>query len=237
MGFAAHKWSESDISRGMKGNRAGGPGELQMRVFWREWNARITTGRHAAVHRRLDELGGSWPPVAADVGIIRMDVCRGGGSHARDSRLRTLLFAEAELLDRMGNWPNGWLSSMRSGAASTSPRRTCPDADPNTSLYLIADDMTRLRTRVEQLLSGLTWAERNPKSRTNHMVTNVRIARAGGDALLVRANFVVFRMRFQNVDPYIGKYYYKLLPQDGTFKILERRAVLDLEALRPHGLG
>jgi len=48
MGFAAHKEVEwSDISRGMKGNLAGGPGELQMRVFWREWHARMTTGRHA----------------------------------------------------------------------------------------------------------------------------------------------------------------------------------------------
>jgi p-cumate 2,3-dioxygenase subunit alpha len=49
MGFATHKEVEwSDISRGMKGNNAGGPGELQMRVFWREWYARLTTGQHAA---------------------------------------------------------------------------------------------------------------------------------------------------------------------------------------------
>ena len=48
MGFATHKEVEwSDISRGMKGNLAGGPGELQMRVFWREWHARMTTGKHA----------------------------------------------------------------------------------------------------------------------------------------------------------------------------------------------
>jgi p-cumate 2,3-dioxygenase alpha subunit len=48
MGFATHKEVEwSDISRGMKGNNRGWPGELQMRVFWREWNARITTGMHA----------------------------------------------------------------------------------------------------------------------------------------------------------------------------------------------
>ena len=31
----------------MKGSLAGGPGELQMRVFWREWYARMTTGKHA----------------------------------------------------------------------------------------------------------------------------------------------------------------------------------------------
>jgi p-cumate 2,3-dioxygenase alpha subunit len=48
MGFATHKEVEwSDISRGMKGNLAGGPGELQMRAFWREWEARMTTGAHA----------------------------------------------------------------------------------------------------------------------------------------------------------------------------------------------
>jgi p-cumate 2,3-dioxygenase alpha subunit len=49
MGFATHKEVQwSDISRGMKGIVAGGPGELQMRVFWREWYSRLTTGQHAA---------------------------------------------------------------------------------------------------------------------------------------------------------------------------------------------
>jgi len=49
MGFATHKEVEwSDISRGMKGITAGGPSELQMRVFWREWYSRLTTGKHAA---------------------------------------------------------------------------------------------------------------------------------------------------------------------------------------------
>jgi len=95
--------------------------------------------------------------------------------------------------------------------------------------------MTRLRSRVKQLLSGTTWAE-NPQSRTCHMVNNVRITGMEGEVVHVKANFVVFRMRFQNIDPYIGKYYYKLIPkEDGTFKILERRVILDLEALRPHG--
>lgn len=143
------------------------------------------------------------------------------------------LFAEAELLDE---WKLAeWLALFDEERGSFFiPTTDAPDADPDTSLYLIADDMTRLRTRVEQLLSGLTWAE-NPRSRTNHMISNVRITGREGEALLVRANFVVFRMRFENIDPYIGKYRYKLLPRDGSFRILERRAVLDLEALRPHG--
>lgn len=143
------------------------------------------------------------------------------------------LFAEADLLD---SWRlEEWLALFDEERGSFYiPATDALDADPNTSLFLIADDMTRLRTRVEQLLSGLTWAE-NPKSRTNHMVSNVRLAGWEGEALIVKANFVVYRMRFENFDPYIGKYVYKLLPRDGTFKILERRAILDLEALRPHG--
>jgi p-cumate 2,3-dioxygenase alpha subunit len=49
MGFSTHKEVQwSDISRGMRGITAGGPSELQMRVFWREWHSRLTTGRHAA---------------------------------------------------------------------------------------------------------------------------------------------------------------------------------------------
>jgi p-cumate 2,3-dioxygenase subunit beta len=143
------------------------------------------------------------------------------------------LFAEAEMLDE---WRlNDWLALFDEDRGSFYiPSTNVPDGDHNSSLFLIADDMVRLRSRVSQLLSGLTWAE-NPPSRTSHMITNVRLAGVEDGALLVRANFVVYRMRFQNIDPYIGKYYYKLLPKDGTFKILERRAILDLEALRPHG--
>ena len=148
-------------------------------------------------------------------------------------QVENFLFDEADLLD---TWKlNEWLALFdpeRGGYYM--PTMDAPDSDPATALYLIADDMVRLRSRVAQLLSGTTWAE-NPVSRTNHMITNVRITGTEGDAILVQANFVVFRMRFQNIDPYIGKYHYKLLPHGGSFRILERRVLLDLEALRPHG--
>jgi len=49
LGFATQKEVEwSDISRSMKGNQKGGPSELQMRVFWREWAARMSGSPHAA---------------------------------------------------------------------------------------------------------------------------------------------------------------------------------------------
>jgi p-cumate 2,3-dioxygenase beta subunit len=51
----------------------------------------------------------------------------------------------------------------------------------------------------------------------------------------VTANFAVYRMRFELIDTYVGRYEYTLVRRDGQLKIRERKAILDLEALRPHG--
>ena len=148
-------------------------------------------------------------------------------------QIEDFLYAEADLLD---NWQlNEWLALFdRERGGYYIPSTDSPDSDPDRALFLIADDMKKLRSRVDQLLSGATWAE-NPKSRTRHMVNNVRILGMENDALRVKANFVVYRMRFEKIDPYIGTYHYKLIPNGGTFIILERKVILDLEALRPHG--
>lgn len=148
-------------------------------------------------------------------------------------QVEEFLYAEADLLDswRLDEWLK--LFDQERGGYSM-PTTDLPDGDPGSVLYLIADDMPKLRSRVNQLLGGLTWAE-NPRSRTRHMISNVRIVGTDGEVLLIRANFVVYRMRFQNIDPYIGEYHYKLVPTESSFTILERRVVLDLEALRPHG--
>ena len=148
-------------------------------------------------------------------------------------QVEDFLIAEADLLD---NWRlREWLALFDPEATGYyMPTTDLPDGDPGTDLFLIADDMTKLRSRVDQLLSGVTWAE-NPRSRTRRMISNVKIDPADGDILRIRANFVVYRMRFQNIDPYIGEYRYQLKTNGDTFSILERRAVLDLEAFRPHG--
>ncbi len=148
-------------------------------------------------------------------------------------QVEDFLYAEAELLD---TWQlERWLELFdQEHGGYYMPSSDEPTSVHTDALFFIADDMPRLRSRVKQLLSGMTWAE-NPASRTCHMVSNVRIENPSSEVLTVHAKFVVFRMRFQNIDPYIGTYHYKLAVRDGTFKILERRVILDLEALRPHG--
>jgi p-cumate 2,3-dioxygenase beta subunit len=148
-------------------------------------------------------------------------------------QVEDFLTFEADLLD---NWRlREWLALFDPEATGYyMPTTDLPEGDPGSDLYLVADDMTKLRSRVDQLLSGVTWAE-NPRSRTRRMISNVKIDEADGDILRIRANFVVYRMRFQNIDPYIGEYRYTLKATGQSFAFLERRVVLDLEALRPHG--
>jgi len=94
--------------------------------------------------------------------------------------------------------------------------------------------MARLRGRVERLKSRHAHRE-FPWSRTRRFITNVRIKEIIGEEIVVNASFLVYRIRSGQVDPLIGSYVYTFRRVDGALKIAARKAVLDLEALRPHG--
>ena len=154
------------------------------------------------------------------------------GQDVTRATIEDFLYAEAALLDE---WRlQEWLDLLTEDAVYEVPSTDTPDGDARTTLFLIADNMERMRSRVRQLLGKSAWAE-NPPSRTRRLISNVRIRDREGDTIHVTANFVVYRMRFELVDTYIGRYEYTLVWRDGAFKIRHRRAILDLEALRPHG--
>jgi p-cumate 2,3-dioxygenase beta subunit len=143
-----------------------------------------------------------------------------------------LFYREAALLDE---WRlEEWLEMLTDDAIYQVPSTDAPEGDARNTLYIIADDALRIRSRVKQLLGKSAWAE-NPPSRTRRMITNVRVPGADGDDILVTANFAVHRMRYEKVDTYVGHYDYRLAYFGKELKIRERRAILDNEALRPHG--
>jgi p-cumate 2,3-dioxygenase subunit beta len=143
-----------------------------------------------------------------------------------------LLYKEAALLD---DWRlEEWLELLGDDAVYEIPPTDVPEGDARNTLFIIADDAVRIRSRVKQLLGKSAWAE-SPHSRTRRMISNVRVLGADGDRILATANFAVHRMRYESVDTYIGRYDYKLVRVGKDLKIKERRAVLDNEALRPHG--
>ncbi len=148
------------------------------------------------------------------------------------TEVEDLFYKEAALLDE---WRlEEWLELLTDDAVYQVPPTDVPEGDARNTLFIVADDAVRIRSRVKQLLGKSAWAE-NPHSRTRRMISNVRVLGADGENVLVTANFAVHRMRYESVDTYVGRYVYKLARRGGELKIRERRAILDNEALRPHG--
>ena len=142
------------------------------------------------------------------------------------------LYEEAALLDewRLAEWH----ALFTEDASYRVPSTDLPDAEPDNTLYLIDDDASRLRSRVEQLLGKSTWSE-NPHSRTRRLLANVRIRRTEGARAWVTANFAVYRMRTNQTGCYVGRYEYVLERRRDGLRIQARRAILDLESLRDVG--
>jgi p-cumate 2,3-dioxygenase beta subunit len=106
-----------------------------------------------------------------------------------------------------------------------------PDGDPDNTLFIIADDIDRIRGRVKRLKSRDAHAE-FPRSRTRRLITNVRILAHDDAELTVTANFSVHRFRRGGKGgEYVGRYIYTLRIEGGAFRIAERRAILDAEEL------
>ncbi|MFT3792224.1 MAG: aromatic-ring-hydroxylating dioxygenase subunit beta [Rudaea sp.] len=144
-----------------------------------------------------------------------------------------LLFAEADLLD---SWKlSEWLALFTDDGAYYVPSTDLPrDASADSSLFYIADDHVRLRERVIRLLKKTAHAE-YPRSRTRHLVGNVRVLESTGETIVATVAFATWRMKNGNTDAYIGSTRYRLRRVDGVLRIAEKRVFLDLEALRPHG--
>jgi p-cumate 2,3-dioxygenase subunit beta len=146
--------------------------------------------------------------------------------------IEQFLYAEAALLDE---WRlEEWLALMAPDVRYLVPPLDARDADDRDTLFLVADDRRTLASRVRQLLSGTTWAE-NPRSRTRRLVTNVRLLDADEREVRITANFAVWRFQHEQTDVYVGHYVDVLVRGTPGLLFRERRAVLDLETLRPHG--
>jgi p-cumate 2,3-dioxygenase beta subunit len=149
------------------------------------------------------------------------------------TEVEDFLIYEAALLDE---WKlEEWLTLVADDGRYLVPSLDSPDSDHRTALFLISDDRRNLGSRVKQLLSRTTWAE-FPRSRTRRLVSNVRILEHAGDQAKITANFAVWRFQHGATDCYVGRYMHLLVRgPHGSLLFRERRAILDLESLRPHG--
>jgi len=142
------------------------------------------------------------------------------------------LYADAALLDA---WKlDEWLGHLADDVSYEVPATDLPNANLATDLALIGDDLSRIRSRVRHLRGGSVLGE-DPPSRTRRLVTNVRIVARRDDAIDVAANFAIYRFKHELSEVFVGHYEHELVLVGGALKFRKRRAVLDMETLRPHG--
>jgi p-cumate 2,3-dioxygenase beta subunit len=139
------------------------------------------------------------------------------------------LFLEAELLDQW-RLPE-WLDLLTEDAGYYIPPNDKPDSDHRSTLFTIADDATRLRERVLRIMDPNCHAEW-PRSRTRRLIANVRLAGTQGNLVTVNSNFVCYRFRREEkIREYVGAYRHILRHDKGSFRIKERRVILDAHEL------
>lgn len=147
--------------------------------------------------------------------------------------IEDLLYHEAALLD---DWllPE-WLALYTADARYLVPSTDLPkDAPPEGNLFYIADDAFRLSERVKRLMKKTAFSE-YPRSKTRHLVSNVRIVEHGEDTCRVRAAFVTYRSKGGTTDTYVGSSDYTIVRAAEGLRIQSKRATLDHDALRPQG--
>jgi p-cumate 2,3-dioxygenase beta subunit len=140
-------------------------------------------------------------------------------------QVEDFLYHEAALLDA---WRlEEWLALLTDDAIYRVPSNDRPDADPADTLFIIADNIDRLRARVVRLLDRNAHAE-YPPSRTRRMISNVRIVGEARETLQVETNFVVYRFRRdERIREYVGRYGYALRRAENGLRIARREAILD----------
>ncbi|MDE2476348.1 MAG: aromatic-ring-hydroxylating dioxygenase subunit beta [Alphaproteobacteria bacterium] len=145
------------------------------------------------------------------------------------AEVEDLLYREAALLDE---WRlDEWLALLTEDAAYYVPPNDHPEGDHHNTLFILADDIVRIRERVKRLMSPDCHAE-YPHSRTRRLIGNVRILAVEGDLITAAANFICHRYRrYERIREYTGAYRYILKRGDSGLKIRERRVFIDAQEL------
>lgn len=156
-------------------------------------------------------------------------------SEALHREVEDFLYYEAELLD---DWKlDEWFALFTSDCRYLVPPCDLPDdASPDTTLFYIADNHVLLGERVKRLAKRNAHAER-PRSKTRHLISNVRVLLVGGNGgeISARCAFLTHRSRTGVIDTFIGTSTYSLVRQANQLRIQKKTCRLDYENLFEQG--
>ena len=147
------------------------------------------------------------------------------------AEVEDFLYREAALLD---DWKlDEWEALLTDDAAYYVPPNDQLEGDHRSTLFLV-----RRRPRAHPPAHGRGLGKNPnchaefPRSRTRRMISNVRIVGVDGDLVTVAANFVCYRYRrYERIREYVGGYRYILQRTGDSFRIKERRVLIDAHEL------
>lgn len=127
-----------------------------------------------------------------------------------------ILYTEARYVDelRLEDWLNlfskeclYWIPTVPGGG------------DPRKVVSIAFDDRRRLEDRVYRLRTGYAYSQL-PMSRTRRMLSNLEVTQGEEeDTLFVRANIIIYEFRVGKLRSFAGWCGYKLIREDGDWKI------------------
>jgi 3-phenylpropionate/cinnamic acid dioxygenase small subunit len=155
-----------------------------------------------------------------------------------EREIERFLYREAELIDDRKY--TEWLDLIADDVQYQVPIRrnvkfgdhARENSDPDYEISWIDEGKQTLTARVQQLNTGVHWAE-EPVSRVRHMVTNVQISDVRGDEVDVKCCFLVYVNRVRDEENlFIGKRYDTLRRNSDTeWQIAKRVALIDQKVL------
>lgn len=132
------------------------------------------------------------------------------------------LYREARLLDehRYEEWEELWAED----GLYWIPANGEGD-DPDQKISYVYDNKNRLRTRVQQLLTGDRHSQL-PQSRTQHLISNLEVTELGTAEVTVRSGFLVVESRLGEMNLWPGKAIHRLRKTEGKLEIVMKKIVL-----------
>ncbi|WP_028935759.1 aromatic-ring-hydroxylating dioxygenase subunit beta [Pseudonocardia spinosispora] len=138
------------------------------------------------------------------------------------AEIESFLFHEADLLDSHDY--AAWLELFTPDATYWIPSGA-DDTDPSREVSIVYDNAAFLAERVWRLDSGQAYAQQ-PRSRTAHLIGNIRQVGGTDAAPEVAATFLVVEYRRDTQHQYAGRYRYALRCADGDLRIAHKKVEL-----------
>lgn len=171
--------------------------------------------------------------------MLRRNLARQPGYRELQAEVEALFCLEADLLDN--RLYQDWLALLDEDIVYFMPMRRNvplrhePEQEftvPGAGIHWFEDDKWTLTKRVEQIETGLHYAE-EPLSRITHMITNVRVVDAEPDlesaaTVTATSRFLVYQNRIDyDTSTFVGRRHDRLRREGEGWRVLRREIVLE----------